>query len=500
MADFRNTSRLVVRTGALVAAFILAFAPLSAGHALAEAVSLPAPQFPDFADVVEAVSPAVVSVKVESEFGGNRGWLPRFDRRLDDESDFFESSPFFGDDKPGATPDDRASGQRNDRPFEERPRRFGKNQGSGFLVSEDGYVVTNHHVVENGSKFTIVFSDGSESKASLVGADARTDLAVLKVKDARKFTHLKFSTDKVRLGEWVVAMGNPFGVGGSVTAGIVSAHNRAIRSNRYDEFLQIDAAVNRGNSGGPVLNLRGEVVGVNNQILSPGGGSIGIAFAIPAATAQEIVDDLIANGQVVRGWLGVQIQPVTGDIAESVGLADPAGAIVTEPQAESPAAKAGIAAGDIIREVNGQKIDNPRRLAESIAALPPESKVTIGIWRNGQASQIEVTLGKLQESGTAAGDGEGGRFHARLGLQVEPAENGQGLEVTDVAPGSPADRKGLRPGDIIVSVNGEPVSTAENLRQMVARAAESGRPSALVQIRRNGEPRFVAIPIGRGRG
>lgn len=500
MAGLRAATQHNSLKRALFAATFLAMAPIATGHALADPISLPAPQFPDFADVVEAVSPAVVSVKVQSEFGGNRGWRPRFDRRLDDESNLFEASPLFGEEDSDQKGENRKTESGEGRPFDERPRRLGKNQGSGFLVSEDGYVVTNHHVVENGSKFTIVFSDGSESEASLVGADARTDLAVLKVKEARKFTHLKFSTDKVRLGEWVVTMGNPSGLGGSVTAGIVSAHNRAMRTNRYDEFLQIDAAVNRGNSGGPVFNLRGEVIGVNNQVLSPSGGNIGIAFAIPAATAREIVDDLIANGQVVRGWLGVQIQPVTGDIAESVGLADAAGAIVTEPQAESPAAKAGIAAGDVIREVNGKKIDNPRGLAESIAALPPESKVTIGIWRNGQASQIEVTLGKLEETGPAAAAGEGGRFQVRLGLQVEPAANGQGLTVTDVAPGSPADRKGLQPGDVIVSVNGEIASDAESLRGIVARAAQGGRPSALVQIRRNGEPRFVAIPFGRGKG
>ncbi len=339
----------------LLSALALAPALHFASPALADPVSVAAPQVPSFADVVSAVTPAVVSVRVQSRIGGlgQRGY--RFDRRMqesedEDDDDFFGERPFFRN----------GQGPREGRPFaregrrEMRPRRFGMNQGSGFFVSEDGYLVTNHHVVENGSSFTVVLNDGTELEANLVGADARTDLAVLKVEAERKFTYVAFSSTDVRVGEWVVAVGNPFGLGGTVTAGIISAHKRALGSRRHDDFIQIDAAVNRGNSGGPAFNLKGEVIGVNNQILSPAGGNVGIAFAIPAATANEIVKDLIANGQVVRGWLGVQIQPVTAEIAQSVGLAEARGAIVTVPSPQSPAARAGIVAGDIITSVNGR--------------------------------------------------------------------------------------------------------------------------------------------------
>ncbi len=384
---------------------------------------------------------------------------------------------------------------------------FGMNQGSGFLVSEDGFVVTNHHVVENGSKFTVVLDDGTELEATLVGADVRTDLAVLKVQPLRKFTYVKFSQDKVRVGEWVVAVGNPFGLGGTVTAGIVSAHNRAAGANRLDDLLQIDAAVNKGNSGGPAFNLKGEVIGVNNQIFNRTGGSIGVSFAIPAASARQVVDDLIANGQVVRGWLGVQIQPVTPEIAQSVGLENPSGAIVTTPQPESPAAKAGIAAGDIITSVDGQAIENPRMLARVIAAFRPDSNVRIGIWRNGEASQIEVTVGRLEEpaavplakprnDGATTVQPEG---LARLGLQLQPAPGGEGRDYQRKSlPAALRRVSDLRAGDVIVTVNGQAVKDAEALMRLLEEAGQGGRPSTLIQIRRGDQLRFVVIPLDRG--
>lgn len=497
----RNIRALLLASTIAAGFALVPSAPALVGStaALADPVRVDAPQAPSFAEVVEAVSPAVVSVRVESKFRPADDRSYRFDRRFFDDDDdddregrrlppFFREHPFFRE------------GPRAERPRQHRPRRFGMSQGSGFFVSKDGYLVTNHHVVESGSEFTVVMSNGDEFEASLVGADARTDLAVLKVNADRDFTYVKLSDDDVRVGEWVVAVGNPFGLGGTVTAGIISAHNRAIRSNRYDDLIQIDAAVNKGNSGGPAFNLSGEVIGVNNAIFSPNGGNVGIAFAIPAATARTIVNDLIDNGTVVRGWLGVRIQPVTSDIADSLGMDDAEGAIVTEPQENSPADEAGIRAGDVIVEVNDQDVDNPRELARRIAAFPPESKVEITVWRDGERKEIEVTLGKLEDSAAnrPAPSNSTVRSLARLGLELERSPDGDGVVVADVVPGSSADEKGLRPGDVIASVNGEEVEDPDAVLKIVRQADELGRKGTLFQIRRGENSNFVAIPFQRG--
>lgn len=493
----RRLIRLALVSTAAAAALAVTFEAVRLPLALpahADAVRVEGVQMPSFADVVDAVSPAVVSVRVESEIGpvSRRDYrFDRRDRRFEDEFPdlprFFREHPFFRD------------GPYGERERDRQPRRFGRSQGSGFFVSEDGYLVTNHHVVAKGSKFTVVMDNGDELEASLVGADARSDLAVLKVNADRTFTYVRFSDQPVRIGDWVVAVGNPFGLGGTVTAGIVSARNREIGSNRYDDFIQIDAAVNKGNSGGPAFNLNGEVVGINTAIFSPSGGNIGIAFAIPAATAKDVVADLIANGKVVRGWLGVQIQPVTGDIADSLGLADANGAIVTAPQDDSPAAKAGIRAGDVITAVNGDKVANPRELARRIGRLAPDSKVTIALWRDGKSQDVEVTIGRLEGDVAAARPGDRGiRSLARVGLEVQPAEDGAGVVVVDVVPGSGADRRGVRVGDTILAVNGEAVTSADDIVDILRDAEGRGRNAALFQIRRDADTSFVAIPFGRG--
>ena len=284
---------------------------------------------------------------------------------------------------------------RRDRGDRRNPRRYGSSQGSGFFVSEDGYIVTNHHVVKGGSEFTVVMNDGVEIDAKLIGTDPKTDLAVLKVESKDKFTYVSFSEKKSRVGEWVVAVGNPFGLGGTVTAGIVSASGRDIGSGPYDDFIQIDAAVNKGNSGGPAFNLNGEVIGVNTAIFSPSGGNVGIAFAISAKTSQEVIGDLIKNGSVTRGWLGVQIQPVNQDIAESLGLEKAGGAIVADAQDDGPAAKAGIMNGDVILEVDGKAIKGPKELAKTIAAYEPDQTAKLTVFRDGKRQDIDVKLGLL---------------------------------------------------------------------------------------------------------
>jgi serine protease Do len=336
-------------------------------------------------------------------------------------------------------------------------------QGSGFFVSEDGYLVTNNHVVDGGSEFTIVMDDGTELNAKLVGTDPRTDLAVLKVDADRKFTYVAFADDaKVRVGDWVVAVGNPFGLGGTVTAGIISARGRDIGAGPYDDFLQIDAAVNRGNSGGPAFNLSGEVVGVNTAIFSPSGGNVGIAFAIPASVAQNIVQELIKDGSIERGWLGVQIQPVTKDIADSLGLDEDKGALVASVQDGSPAETAGLKAGDVVIAVDGKTVESPRELARMIAGYDPDKQVDVTLWRNGESKQVNVKLGELPKADQLAsaepsapdqGQTQEESSLADFGMTVTKAENGDGLLVTDVDPGSNADEHGIRAGDVILSVN-----------------------------------------------
>ncbi|MCA8902112.1 MAG: PDZ domain-containing protein, partial [Hyphomonas sp.] len=322
------------------------------------------------------------------------------------------------------------------------------------------------------------------------------DLAVLKVEEERKFTYVDFADDNPRIGDWVVAVGNPFGLGGTVTAGIVSAQGREIGSNRYDDFIQIDAAVNKGNSGGPAFNLKGEVIGVNTAIFSPSGGNVGIAFAIPASTTKEIVGELIENGSVVRGWLGVQIQPVTRDIAEALDLDDARGALVTEPQEDSPAAKAGIRAGDVIAEVNGEKVRGPRALARMIGQLDPDSTAKLTVFRDGESREVDVTLGTLGK--TAALDNSGGdddqQRTGKLGLALGEGPDG-GVVVLEVEPESGADAKGIRSGDVISSVNGVPVKTPQDVVEAVRDAEGKGRKSTLFQIEREGNSRFVAVPF-----
>jgi serine protease Do len=328
---------------------------------------------------------------------------------------------------------------------------------------------------------------------------------VLKVDGDREFTYVEFADDKaVRVGDWVVAVGNPFGLGGTVTAGIISARGREIGAGPYDDFLQIDAAVNRGNSGGPAFNLEGKVVGINTAIFSPSGGNVGIAFAIPSTLAKDVVTDLIDDGTVERGWLGVQIQPVTADIAESVGLAKAEGAIVAEAQDDSPAKAAGVQAGDIITEVNGQAVESPRELSRLIAALEPNTETKLTIWRDGKSQVIGLELGKMPapeqqaavEQQPEAEEGEGQTLES-FGLTVAPAEDGAGVVVTDVDPDSDAAERGIEAGDVIREVNSAEVASAADVEKAVSDASKSGRKSVLLQVERDETNRFVALPVAR---
>jgi serine protease Do len=440
-----------------------------------------------FADTVDQVRPAVVSVRV-------RGVAT-------------VSSPDNFFDLPPGSPLDRFFRQfRQDNPQAQpgNPQRPQTALGSGFFISEDGYVVTNNHVT-NGEKTVTVLTDaGKEYQARVVGTDEKTDLALLKI-DApnEKFTYVKFSAAEPRVGDWVVAVGNPFGLGGTVTAGIISARGRQIGAGPYDDFLQIDAAVNRGNSGGPAFNLEGQVVGINTAIFSPSGGNVGIAFAIPASTARDVVTDLMKDGSVERGWLGVQIQPVNGDIADSLGLSKATGALVSEAQADSPAKAAGIVAGDVITGINGKDVASPKELARLIGNLEPKTSVDVTVWRKGASETVKVELGELpgsdqQASVAPSEEPTKGDMLEGFGMTVTSADDGKGLVVTDVEPGSDAAERGIQAGDVIVSVNSTDVTSPADVDKAIADASKAGRKAVLLQVTRDDNNRFVALPVAKG--
>jgi len=458
--------------------------------AFADAVRVEAPAPADFSELVKKVSPAVVSVQVKTEAAPADFQGRSFRRGMPDLPDDHPFNEFF---KRFGEPRDF------DAPRRHGPR-FQTSQGSGFFISEDGYVVTNNHVIDKGKELVVILEDGTELDAKLVGTDERTDLALLKV-EGDNFTYVALADEMPSVGEWVVAVGNPFGLGGTVTAGIVSSLGRDIGAGPYDDFIQIDAPVNRGNSGGPTFNTRGEVIGVNSMIFSPSGGNVGIAFAIPAATVQEVVAELRDDGSVTRGWLGVQIQPVTRDIADSFGIAKTDGALVADPQDDGPAEKAGIKAGDIITEVNGKAIKGPRELARIIASYNPGAKIDVTLLRGGKEKVISLELGKLgADQANAANPDEQmpePASLAALGLEIGPNDGGSGVLVTGVDPDGEAGDKGIRTGDVIVSVGGEEVSSVQSVEKQVAAAKKSGRKAVLMQVERDEGTRFVAIPFPR---
>ena len=460
------------------------------------------PVVADFSAVVESVKPAVVSVQVKTEIApvSNRTMMEGFEDLPRDHplNEFFRR---FGMPRDFGNDNDNDDGDRQ--PY--HPRR-GMSQGSGFFISADGYLVTNAHVVADGREYTVLMDDGSELEAKLIGSDERTDLALLKV-EGTDFTYVTMATQAPKVGQWVLAIGNPFGLGGSVTAGIISADGRDIGSGPYDNFLQIDASVNRGNSGGPAFNINGEVVGVNTAIFSPSGGNVGIAFAIPASMVAEVVDDLRDDGIVTRGWLGVQIQPVTGDIAESLGIEGTDGAIVADAMGEGPAAGAGIEAGDVITAVNGTAIKDPKSLSETIARIEPGEQITVKVFRDGSEQEIKVTLGNLsdfdEEQAASADQNEPEEEAAPgsldgLGLTVEPNEDGEGVVVTGVSDDSPAAEKGIQAGDVILAVGDQTIEGVKDLEEGISTAQERGRDAVLLRVQRENGTSFVGVPLERG--
>ena len=376
-------------------AFLAASSPMAAAQVspVAQITAPTAVPSAGFADLVAAVKPAVVSIVVEGREKNDQ---------FDDQGGGFNGQiPDLPDDNPLKKFFDQfGNGNGPGKGAPKGPIPQGRKYvaaGSGFVISADGYIVTNNHVVDNATKVTVTFDNGDLKPATIVGVDQRTDLAVIKVDGVTDLPFVPFASDDVRVGDWVVAVGNPFGLGGTVTAGIVSARGRDVGGSAYGDFLQIDAAVNMGNSGGPTFNLKGEVVGVNTEIFSPNGGNVGIAFAIPAHTVQQVTASLIKSGSVTRGFLGVSIQDVTRDIADSVGLKDAKGALVSQLASDSPGGKAGLKSGDIITAVDGTEIDNALALSRTIAGKAPGSNVELTVWRSNAEIKVTATLGTLKD-------------------------------------------------------------------------------------------------------
>ena len=472
--------------------------------AFAEPVRVEGQRVVGFADVVEKVAPAVVSVRVKSDVktrnlaqrGGNPlDIIPGF-RDLPRDHPFNRFFREFGENNERGQRSERQEEPKKD---DDQPtRRQFSGQGSGFFISEDGLVVTNNHVIDGGAEFFIVTNDGTELEAELIGKDARTDLALLQVKEKKKFTYVKFADEDSRVGEWVVAVGNPFGLGGTVTAGIISARGRDIGASRYNDFIQIDAAVNKGNSGGPAFNLNGEVIGINTAIFSRSGGNVGIAFAIPAETAKSVITDLKSDGKVVRGYLGVQIQDITRDLADGIGLADTAGALVASTTSETPAGKAGIKSGDAIIAVNGEKVEDTKDLSRRIAGFRPDTKVALTVFRAGESKEIDVTLGTLPERIRQASlNPEPAEPEAmeEFGLELKSAEGGEGLEVTQISPTSVLAGKALRVGDKISQIDSQSVDTPKAAKEVIAAAREKGKKAVLLRVESANGTRFVALPL-----
>jgi serine protease Do len=371
-------------------------------------------------------------------------------------------------------------------------------------------VVTNNHVVEDADDITVTMGDGEKYSAKLIGTDPRTDLALIQVSDTKtKFPYVEFSTKTPRVGDWVLAVGNPFGLGGTVTAGIISAHNRDIGSGPYD-YLQIDAAVNRGNSGGPSFDLDGKVIGVNTAIFSPSGGNVGIAFAVPAALVKQVVSELQSHGSVDRGWLGVVIQNVNDDIADSIGLPEPKGAMITKVTEDGPAAKEDIKPGDVIVGVNGAEVEDSRDLARKIAELDPNSKVNLSIVRYGDKREVDMKLGAFPSAKKLAAlredkPADQSEQMKDLGLSLVPAvkipgAGEEGVVITEVDPSSDAADKGLKPGDIILQVAGvsvsDPSDVAAGVKKAMAGAnTEKDTVKVLMQVRTGDQTRFVALSL-----
>ena len=491
-----------VLAGASIVAIVAALytGPVTSAVALTTPVAFTeGSAFPSsFADLAERVTPSVVNISAERIKVSGQQVAPQF--QIPPGSPL---EPFFR--------------EFFERYFEGAPNRppalRGTSVGSGFIVNPEGLIVTNNHVIRGADEITVTLHDGRKFEAELRGVDENTDLALLSVTTKDALPYVEFGdSDAVRVGDWVIAVGNPFGLGGTVTAGIVSARGRDIRSGPLDDFLQIDAPINRGNSGGPLFDTAGRVVGVNTAIFSPSGGNVGIGFAIPAQQAQDVIDDLVTVGRVERGWMGVQIQMLTEDIARSLGLEGTEGALVADVFEESPAEAAGIRTGDVILEFGGDAVPSSRRLPHLVAQAETDDSVPVVVWRDGKRESLRLVVGLRPDAeGLASASGAGGESEeARqptIGLELAPLtpqlraryelpDSVEGALVVEVDASSAAAEKGLRAGDLIVRAGNRPVVSPEDVSEALARITGSGGDVLLLLVERQGARQFIAVPIG----
>jgi len=447
---------------------------------------------PSFAAIVQSVKPAVISVRVKLHETNSE------DMSSEDNEHEQRRPPF------SRRPPLREFGMPNFPDGGGHPR-VTLAQGSGFFISADGYVVTNAHVVGDSQSVEIETDARKTYKARVVGTDPKTDVALVKVDGRDDFPYVAFADGVPQVGDWVLAVGNPYGLGGTVTAGIVSARGRDIGTSPYDDFIQIDAPVNKGNSGGPTFDESGKVVGVTTAIYSPSGGSVGIGFAIPADTVKSVVAKLKETGAVTRGWIGVQVQPVSEDIADSLGLPRAEGALVDELQPDGPASKAGIKPGDVIQSVAGEEVRDARDLAKKIAGIEPGQTATLKVFRDGSELTIALPVAKMPDRTVT--ENKPSREHhldaTSLGLRLAPAaalvgEGTHGVVVTDVDPDGPAAERGVHAGDVILDVAGKAVDNPFEVRDAVHQARSEGKQAVLMRIKSGEAARYIAVPLAAG--
>jgi serine protease Do len=482
------------------AAFLMLLGLLALGNA-AQA----RPPEGDFADLAERLLPAVVNISTTQTVKG--GQVPEGMPQFPPGSPFEEFFKDFFDRQ------QREGGGKG-------PPRQISSLGSGFIVDARGYVVTNNHVIADADQVRVILHDNTELEAKIIGRDPEVDLAVLKVEPKKPLTAVQWGdSDKLRVGEWTLAIGNPFGLGGTVTAGIVSARGRDINAGRYDDFIQTDASINKGNSGGPLFNKAGEVIGINTAIFSQSGGSVGIGFAVPANLARPVVQQLIEYGRTRRGWLGVQIQSVTDEMVDALGLDKARGALVAKVIPGGPAEKAGIESGDVIVAVDGKPVDTTNALTRAVAESTVGKSVSVDLVRKGKKRTVKATLGELEAALASAkaenkAKGDDGRQApgknetelADLGLRVAPLskelrqrydikDDVRGVVITDVDPNGPAAQRDVRAGDVIIEVAQSEVRNPDDVTEMLKALKDARRKVALLQIQRSGEPRFVPVPL-----